>query len=125
MEKILTLIGTVFYLFFASAAFAEVDSLKIPLQTARVSLDPSHIQDTSSLFVSRQINCQLVRTKGSVHILEAASSINYISPLDIMIKINQSAKFYDGTQVTAGDVVASFEHIKRTRDVLRNMFLWV
>ena len=126
MEKIL--IFFIINLFFMNAiayAYADSDSIKIPLQTASVSLDPSHIQDTSSLFVSRQLNCQLVRSYGSIYKLEAAKSIKYISPLEIMIKISNDAKFYDDTSITSEDVVASFNHIKKTRNVLRNMFSWV
>lgn len=109
----------------SNLSYANSDRLRIPLQTASVSLDPSHVQDASSLFVSRQINCQLVRSQGSIYKLEAAKSIEYISPLEIMIKLNDNAKFYDGTPVTSNDVLASFNHIKDTRNVLRNMFLWV
>src|SRR5271166_2113967 len=114
MEKILTSLA-IFLFSISCIAHANSDVLKIPLQTASVSLDPSHIQDTSSLFVSRQINCQLVRSKGSIYKLEAAKSIEYISPLEIRIKISDNATFYDGTPVTANDVVASFYYIKKTR----------
>lgn len=127
MEKIL-----IFLLFFLcvnifSVANAEssIGELHIPLQASSISLDPSYVQDVPSLFVSRQINCQLIRNNGSVFYLEAAKSVRYVTPLQIIIKINDSAKFYDGSPVTASDVVASFNYIKKSRNVLRNVFSWV
>lgn len=124
MAKILS-ISFIFIFCTNINVFANSNVLKIPLQTALISLDPSHIQDAPSLFVSRQINCQLVRSKGSIYQMEAAESIKYISPLEIMVKIKDSASFHDGTPVTAKDVVSSFDYIKKSRNVLRNMFLWV
>ena len=99
--------------------------LNIPLHAARVSLDPSGIQDLSSLFVSRQVNCQLVREQGAVYTLEAAESIEYTSPLEVIIKINKNASFHDGSPITANDVITSFNDIKVSRSTLRNIFNWV
>jgi len=42
-----------------------------------------------------------------------------------MIRISDQAIFYDGTPVAAQDVVASFLYVKKTRNILRNMFSWV
>lgn len=99
--------------------------LNIPLHSARISLDPSGIQDISSLFVSRQVNCQLVREQGAIYTLEAAESIKYTSPLEVIIKINKNASFHDGSPITANDVIASFNDIKESRSTLRNIFNWV
>tara|TARA_R110000868_G_scaffold168175_1_gene402754 strand:- start:1063 stop:2508 length:1446 start_codon:yes stop_codon:yes gene_type:complete len=125
MEKVLIkFIMTVCIAIYSMHALAE-EAIKIPLQTSLISLDPSHIQDMPSLFVSRQINCQLVRNNGSVFQYDAAKIIKYISPLEIVITLSDAVKFNDGSPVTAADVVASFEYIKKSRNVMRNIFLWV
>lgn len=100
-------------------------ALNIPLHTAKLQLNPTGIQDRSALWVSRQINCQLVRTEGGVLTLEAARSIRYITPLKIAITLNPQAHFHDGSPVTADDVVASFNFLKTSRRVLLNIFSWV
>lgn len=108
-------------------ALAHIDEngLTVPLPVSKISFDPTHIQDVASLFVSRQINCQLVRNQGSVFTLDAAKSIKYISPLEIQIELNKSAQFNDGSPVMAQDVAASFGHVRKSRNVMRNVFLWV
>lgn len=111
-------------IFMSSSIYAD-DVIRIPLRIASVSLDPSQIQDSSSLFVARQINCQLVRNQGSVYVFEAAKSIKYISPLEVIVKLNDNVTFYDGSPIISDDVVASFNYVKRTRNVLRNIFSWV
>lgn len=126
MEKILS-ISLVLMFIFVSPVYAEsgIETLKIPLQKSVISLDPAHVQDVPSLFVSRQINCQLVRNQGSVFNLDAAESIKYMSPLVIMIKIKSDKKFHDGSPVRAYDVAASFEYVRKSRTVMRNIFYWV
>lgn len=99
--------------------------LRIPLNSTSISLDPRHMQDISSLLVSRQISCQLIRNHGGIYTLEAAKSIKYISPLKILVELNSNRKFTDGSPLTAKDVVASFNYIKNSRDVLRNIFTWI
>lgn len=99
--------------------------IKIPLHASEVALNPTGEQDISSLLVSRQINCQLVREASGTITLDAASSIQFITPLKILITMNPNAKFYDGAQVTAQDVIASFNYLKKSRKILRNIFNWV
>lgn len=125
MAKILKLLLIGFGLFHSIIAIANQKILNIPLHAAKISLDPTGIQDLSSLFVSRQVNCQLVREQGAMYTLEAAESIKYASPFEVVIKINQKAKFHDGSPITAEDVVASFNHIKASRNTLRNIFDWI
>lgn len=125
MEKILKRLALIIALFSSCNAYANPSSLKIPLQTMKVSLDPSHIQDLPSLFVSRQVNCQLMRNSGSVFTYDLAKSIKYISPFKIEVVLKQDVQFHDGSPVTAQDVAASFEHIRQSRTVMRNIFAWV
>jgi len=106
-------------------ANSETKALRITLQPSVISLDPGGIQDSQSWVVSRQVNCQLVRSQGSIFVLEAAESIKYINPLKIILKINNDAKFHDGSPVTAEDVLASFDYIKRSRNILNNLFTWI
>jgi len=125
MEKILSFIIIALSLFVSIASYAEIKPLRIPLHAAKITLDPSGIQDLSSLFVSRQVNCQLVRSYGSVISLEAAQSIHFITPTKILITVKNGMTFHDGSPVTANDVVASLNHLKKSRHTLRNIFNWI
>src|SRR3990167_10376925 len=89
----------------AKAEDSTKGELKVTLQPSVISLDPGGIQDSQSWVVSRQVNCQLVRSQGSIFVLDAAESIKYITPLKIILKISNKAKFHDGTLVTAEDVL--------------------
>ena len=97
-----------------SAQAVPSNDLRVTLQSSLISLDPGGIQDSQSLQVSRQVNCQFVRSQGSVFVLDAAESIKYLTPLKIILKINNKAKFHDGTPVTARDALASFNYIKES-----------
>ncbi|HTM64517.1 MAG TPA: ABC transporter substrate-binding protein, partial [Gammaproteobacteria bacterium] len=125
MAKILKILLLWSCIISLAAAEDSPKVLNIPLHAARISLDPNGIQDVSSLFVSRQVNCQLVREQGAAYTLEAAESIKYTSPLEVIIKINKNALFHDGSPITANDVIASFNDIKESRSTLRNIFNWV
>jgi len=113
-----------FFFYINANAFPE-KQLNIPLHSGTISLNPSDVQDISSLWVSRQINCQLFRMRSSRIVPEAASSVKYINPTKILIHLNPKATFNDGSPVTASDVVASFMFIKKSRLVFRGIFSWV
>ena len=99
--------------------------IRIPLHATYVTLEPYKLQDIASLFVSRQINCQLVRMHGRVPVLEAASSLKYISPLVLNIELKKDVLFSDGTPVTAEDVVATFDYLRRKGTEFRNIYDWI
>jgi hypothetical protein len=127
MVKVLVGLFSFFSIIFCvnAANIGQDVAIKIPLQTNSISLDPAHVQDLPSLFVSRQINCQLIRNEGSIFKNDVAKSIQYLSPRVILITLNPDAKFHDGSPVTAQDVYASFQYIRKSRNVMRNIFLWV
>ena len=106
-------------------ANANNDELRVTLQKSKITLDPGSVRDSQSLFISRQVDCELIRTQGSAYVLEAAESINYITPLKIRIKINDKFKFHDGSSITADDVLASFEYINKSKNVFNNFFTWI
>lgn len=121
---ILCVILLSFYSFQIKAEPVKND-LRVTLQSSVISLDPGGIQDSQSLFVSRQVNCQLVRNEGAFFVLEAAESIKYITPLRIILKVNKNAKFHDGTPVRAVDIVSSLDYIKKSRNIFTNFFEWI
>lgn len=129
MEKILKKSCLVILLLMAGlpsfADSAMTTAIRIPLATSFVSLDPSGIQDQSSLWVSRQVNCQLIRSNAGNLAMDAADSINFIDPLTLHVKLNQKMRFHDGSAVTSDDVMASFENIKKHRHAYRSIFSWV
>lgn len=99
--------------------------LHIPLPAAQVSLDPTAVQDQSSLWVSRQLNCQLVRLKQGKVMEEAIDSYRFLSPTQIEMVLSSRYRFQDGSPILAEDVVATFDYLKKGRSVLRNVFEWV
>ena len=101
------------------------NELRVTLQSSLISLDPGGIQDSQSLHVARQVNCQFVRSQGAVFVLDAAESIKYLTPLKIALKINNKVRFHDGTPVTAKDALASFNYIKTSRNILGNLYIWI
>lgn len=104
---------------------SDKKEIRVTLQSSKITLDPGGVRDTQSLFVSKQVNCELVRSEGSAPVLDAAESIKYLSPLKFRIKIKNDAKFHDGTPVTSKDVLASFNYIKKSKNVFNNLFTWV
>ncbi|CDZ79386.1 transcriptional regulator SgrR [Legionella massiliensis] len=100
------------------------EELRITLQKSNITLDPGSIRDTQSLFISRQINCELIRNQGSAYVLEAADTINYITPLKIRIKLKK-IKFHDGSLVKSEDVIASFDYINQSKSVFNNFWTWI
>ncbi|MEO8401043.1 MAG: ABC transporter substrate-binding protein [Gammaproteobacteria bacterium] len=126
MKHILILFG---FLLFITPTLTNANSdnepLRMTLQPSVISLDPAGVQDSQSWIVSRQVNCQLVRSQGSVFVLDAAESIRYITPLKIILKISNKARFHDGSPVTSDDVLASFNYIKKSRTILNNLFTWI
>lgn len=136
MEKILRpmkIIVVILAVFCAPPSFSNnlpsipktLPSLRIPLHTSTVSLDPTGVQDGASLWVSRQINCQLVRMSGREPKLEAASEIQFLNPTHLKITLKPDIHFHDGSLLTSEDVVASLEYLKSSRKVLRNIFDWM
>lgn len=121
------MILTVFFLWIAiiKPTLAERNALHIPLHASMISFDPRKVQDTSSLWVARQTNCELVRMNKGTFTLDAAQSIRYISPIVIDIKLKRNLRFTNGAEVTAQDVIASFNYLREERSVLRNVFEWV
>ena len=110
---------------FAARAIVNDKELRVPLHVSMITLDPGGIQDTQSLIVSRQVNCQLIRNQGSTYALDAAESIKYVTPLKVVLKIKNNAKFHDGTVVTSADILASFSYVRKSRSVFRNLLEWV
>lgn len=123
MAKILTTAFIVLISAISSILYA--DDIRIPLHASSVSLDPTAVQDQSSLWVSRQINCQLVRFRNGKVFKEAAANIKYDGPLKVVIDLRNDIRFSDGTPVESDDVIASFEYLSRSREILRTIFNWV
>lgn len=118
-------LNLIFLSLILSAPLIYADELNIPLPAAEVSLDPTAVQDQSSLFVSRQVNCQLVRLKQGKVEPEAIESYRYLSPSEIEMTLGRGFLFHDGSSIKALDVVATFDSLRKSRSVLRNVFDWV
>ena len=123
--KGISLRGTYLTLIFLLPGAIASASLQIPLPAQTVSLDPTAVQDQSSLWVSRQVNCQLMRLKQGTVVPEAVENYQFLSPSLIRMNLRPDLSFHDGSEVTADDVLATFDTLKSSRAVLRNIFGWV
>lgn len=124
MKKIIQKIGIFILCINVLIVSYAGEIIKIPLRSTYVTLEPYKLQDISSLWVSRQINCQLVRMHGRVPVLEAARSMRYASPLILKIKLKQDILFSNGSQLTAQDVIATFDYLRNKEAEFRNIFDW-
>lgn len=128
MEKILKS----FFLFLfivvispSSKAQSKDKLLRIPLHSSTISLNPAGIQDQSSLWVSRQVNCQLIRSNSGNLTMEAAESLRFIDPRTLLVTLRDDVFFHDNSQLTSDDVITTFEHLRKNRFLFRSIFGWV
>jgi hypothetical protein len=100
---------------FTLAALAATDRpIRIPLPARAINLDPSGVQDSHSLWVSRQLNCQLVKKHGREIVLDAAKKIKTLSPTEFEVELSDEARFHDGTPLSAEDVATTFQYLKKS-----------
>ena len=125
MVKITNTLFFIFLIFTSCFAGNQDRPIRVLLPAKQVSLWPLGIVDQSALWVARQINCQLVRTEGSVVKYEAAKDIKYLSPTELTVTLDASRKFPNGHSITADDVIASFKFLDQPKHVLRNVLLWI
>jgi len=85
-------------------------TLRLPLDTDVLTLDPIHITDIRSSAVARQIYSTLVRFDEDLHIVPDLAERWDIAPdgLRFTFYLKQGAKFHNGREVTAEDFVYSF-----------------
>jgi hypothetical protein len=99
--------------------------IHIPLTTTKVTLDPTAVQDSQSLMVARQLHCQLLRMRGQEAVPEAAETITFVTPTLIRMTLREGLRFTNGDPVRSEDVVATFELLRSSRQILRNVFAWI
>lgn len=87
-------------------------TIVVALSEAPISLDPADHRSRPSETVIRNMFDGLVTrdTRSGVH-LELAESLDWIDDKTLNVKILQGVKFHDGSEMTADDVVFSFERI--------------
>jgi peptide/nickel transport system substrate-binding protein len=95
-----------------SAPMAEERTIVVGLSYAPTSLDPGDHRDRPSETVIRNIFDGLVTrdTRSSVH-LELAEDINWLDEQTLEISLRQGVLFHDGVEMTADDVVFTFNRI--------------
>ncbi len=89
------------------------DTLVVGLRTDRLqSLDPANHRDRETETVIRNIYDGLVtRTPDGKVVLELAESMEHPDPTTYIFKLKEGVKFHDGSELTADDVVFTFERI--------------
>ncbi len=84
----------------------------VGLSSAPTSLDPADHRNRTSETVIRNMFDGLVTrdTRSGVH-LELAEEMNWLDEKTLQVKLRQGVKFHDGQEMTADDVVYTFERI--------------
>jgi peptide/nickel transport system substrate-binding protein len=87
-------------------------TLVVALSQAPVSLDPADHRDRQSETVIRNMFDGLVTrdTRSGVH-QELAEAMNWLDDQTLQVKLRQGVKFHDGSEMTADDVVFTFDRI--------------
>jgi len=90
----------------------ERDVLIVALSDAPTSLDPADHRSRQSETVIRNMFDGLVTrdTRSGVH-MELAESMEWLDDQTLRVKLRQGVKFHDGEEMTADDVVFTFERI--------------
>lgn len=109
----------------ALSQFALAKEINILLPAKNISLDPGGVIDQSSLWVNRQVHCQLFRQEGRNVVNDAAAAYKYESPTRLVVELRKDLTFSNGEKVKPIDVVNSIETLKKKRKVLRNVFRWI
>jgi peptide/nickel transport system substrate-binding protein len=88
------------------------DVVIVALSAAPTSLDPADHRSRQSETVIRNMFDGLVTrdTRSGVH-LELAESMEWLDDTTLEVKLRQGVKFHDGVEMTADDVVFTFERI--------------
>jgi peptide/nickel transport system substrate-binding protein len=96
----------------AAPSDSQGGTLVIAMASAPVTLDPADHRNRESETVIRNMFDGLVTrdTVNGVH-LELAEEMNWLDVTTLEIKLRQGVKFHDGTEMTADDVVFTFERI--------------
>ena len=95
-----------------SAPTAEERTIVIGLVDAPTSLDPADHRERQSETVIRNMFDGLVTrdTRSGVH-LELAEEMNWLDEQTLEVRLRRGVLFHDGTEMTADDVVFTFERI--------------
>jgi peptide/nickel transport system substrate-binding protein len=88
------------------------DVILVALSAAPTSLDPADHRSRQSETVIRNMFDGLVTrdSTSGVH-LELAEEMNWLDDMTLEVKLRQGVKFHDGVEMTADDVVFTFERI--------------
>jgi peptide/nickel transport system substrate-binding protein len=93
-------------------ARGEPNTITVALSQAPASLDPGDHRSRSSETVIRNMFDGLVTRDASNNVyLELAEEIRWLDDVTLEIKLRQGVRFHDGVEMTAEDVVFTFERI--------------
>lgn len=90
----------------------SVSTITVALAQAPTSLDPADHRDRTSETVIRNLFDGLVTrdTRNTVH-LELAEEMNWLDDRTLEVRLRRGILFHDGTEMTADDVVYTFERV--------------
>ena len=115
-HRIITVLLLLTFVFSACAPAAPADegsgTIVIAMGAAPVSLDPADHRSRESETVIRNMFDGLVTRDATngVH-MQLASSMEWADDQTLNIKLREGVKFHDGTEMTADDVVFTFERV--------------
>jgi len=95
-----------------TTATGDATTLVVGLAASPITLDPADHRDRTAETVIRNMFDGLVTrdTRSGVH-LELAESIEWVDDVTMDVVLRQGVLFHDGTEMTADDVVFTFERI--------------
>ena len=96
----------------AATPEAEYQTIVVGLAWAPTSLDPTDHRERQSETVARNMFDGLVTrdTRSGVH-MELAQEMNWLDDRTLEVRLRQGVLFHDGTEMTADDVVFTFNRI--------------
>jgi peptide/nickel transport system substrate-binding protein len=96
----------------SSRARGEPNTIMVALSQTPASMDPGDHRSRSSETVIRNMFDGLVTRDASNNVhLELAEEIRWLDDVSLEIKLRQGVRFHDGVEMTAEDVVFTFERI--------------
>ena len=114
-------------LLLASCERAPVDSIRLGIPTAPLTLDPRYATDAMSARLSRLLHAPLVEFDSAAQAVPRLADWRLLSPLHYRFTLHADARFDDGRAITAEDVAATYHAVldpalaSPLREALRNI----
>ncbi len=90
----------------------DVDTIVVGLPEIPTSLDPAdHLSRVSETVIRNMFDGLVTRDQNNKVVLELAEELNWVDDQTLEVKVREGVLFHDGIEMTADDVVFSFNRI--------------